>query len=475
MINNHPKTNVVPAICYINGSTWKSQGENRAKYGRFPMKNVALHNLGCKVNSYETEKLQQLLRENGFSIVPYDEKADIYIVNTCTVTNIADHKSRQMLHRAKAINPVALVVALGCYVDSDKGKVDADPLIDLAIPNSLKDNLIPILQQEIARLKKQGDSIICKAEDRSVMQKIAKGTNHRHTRAFLKIQDGCNQFCTYCIIPYVRGRVISRRKDEILREAARLVASGVKEIVLTGIHICSYGTDCPENGDLFSLLEALCTMENMCRIRLGSLEPGSMTREHVSRLGKLPNLCPHFHLSLQSGCEETLRRMNRHYTPGEYYQSLEYLRSTFDHPAITTDVIVGFPGETEGEFQETYRFLEKANLYELHVFPYSRRKGTIAAGMADQVPGNVAKERSNCLMALSAEHAKAYRSCYIGKEVPVLFEENKEFLGNAYYIGHTPNYLKVGIISRENLENTVQNVEISGFLSDEILNSVTFH
>jgi threonylcarbamoyladenosine tRNA methylthiotransferase MtaB len=434
------------------------------------MKNVALHNLGCKVNSYEMEKLKQLLQENGFSIVPYDERADIYIVNTCTVTNIADHKSRQMLHRAKTLNPDALVVALGCYVDSDRKKVEEDPLIDLAIPNALKNDLLPILQKEIADRTYGDTNTAIEVGD----SHLHKGLRH-HTRAFLKIQDGCNQFCTYCIIPYVRGRVTSRSRDEILEEARALAAEGVQEIVLTGIHICSYGSDSPENGDLFSLLEALCHMEHMCRIRLGSLEPGSMTREHVQRLGALPRLCPHFHLSLQSGCGETLHRMNRHYTPGEYFQSLEYLRSTIDHPAITTDVIVGFPGETEREFQETYRFLEKANLYELHVFPYSRRKGTIAANMADQVPSKIAKERSARLMALSAAQAKAYRSYYIGHDVPVLFEENKELGGDVYCIGHTPHYVKVGVKARSNLENTIQNVEISGFLTDEILNSVTFH
>jgi threonylcarbamoyladenosine tRNA methylthiotransferase MtaB len=415
------------------------------------------------------EKLQQLLQINGYSIVPYDEKADIYLVNTCTVTNIADQKSRQMLHRAKTLNPDALVVALGCYVDSDQEKVEADPLIDLGIPNALKDQLIPILRRELAKKSEQDEPM------EEVQEVSARKEQRHHTRAYLKIQDGCNQFCSYCIIPYVRGRVTSRSKEEILKEAGELAAQGIKEIVLTGIHVCSYGSDSPENGDLFSLLETLCGMKNMCRIRLGSLEPGSMTREHVRRLGELPHLCPHFHLSLQSGCDETLRRMNRHYTTGEYYQSLEYLRLAFDHPAITTDVIVGFPGETEAEFEETFRFLEKADLYELHVFPYSRRKGTIAAKMADQVPSKRAKERSAKLMALSAKQAKVYRSRYIGQEVSVLFEGNKVIQGNAYCIGHTPNYVKVGIRARDNLVNTVQNIEISGYLTDEILNSVTFH
>jgi threonylcarbamoyladenosine tRNA methylthiotransferase MtaB len=473
MIINHPEMNDVPAISYLTGLTWKSQGENNTKNERIPMKNVALHNLGCKVNSYEMEKLHQLLQENGFSIVPYDERADIYIVNTCTVTNIADHKSRQMLHRAKALNPDALVVALGCYVDSDRDKVEGDPLIDLAIPNALKSNLMPILQKEIAK-RTYGGMNTAANETETGESFLHKGRLH-HTRAFLKIQDGCNQFCTYCIIPYVRGRVTSRSRDEILEEAKALVAGGVQEIVLTGIHICSYGSDSQGNGDLFSLLEDLCYMEPMCRIRLGSLEPGSMTLEHIKRLGALPHLCPHFHLSLQSGCGETLRRMNRHYTPGEYYQSLEYLRSTFDHPAITTDVIVGFPGETEREYEETYRFLEKANLYELHVFPYSRRKGTIAANMAGQVPAKIAKVRSARLMALSASQAKSYRSYYIGHEVSVLFEENKELGGDVYCVGHTPHYVKVGVKARNNLVNTIQKVEISGLLTDEILNSVTFH
>jgi threonylcarbamoyladenosine tRNA methylthiotransferase MtaB len=456
------------------------------------MKSVALHNLGCKVNAYETDKLQQLLQENGFTIVPYDERADIYIVNTCTVTNIADKKSRQMLHRAKTLSPDALVVAVGCYVDSGAEKIEKDPLIDVGIPNTQKQNIISILQEEMQKRESKtnkndstkpiwsigGNELNLRQENSLKSSKECHSQKlqvRQHTRAFLKIQDGCNQFCTYCIIPYVRGRVKSRTREEILGEARKLCEGGVQEIVLTGIHICSYGSDSPQNGDLFSLLEELDQIDNLTRIRLGSLEPGRITAENVKRMGKLSKLCPHFHLSLQSGCGETLRRMNRHYTPGEYYQSLEYLREAFDHPAITTDVIVGFPGETEKEFQETLFFLQKANLYELHVFPFSRRQGTIADTMANQVPGKIAKERSIKLLELTKEQSKDYRSHYIGQEVQVLFEEDKSLWGTKYCIGHTPNYVKVAVKTRNNLVNTIKKVKISGFLTEEILNSSTFH
>ncbi len=456
------------------------------------MKNVALHNLGCKVNSYELDVVQQMLQENGYKIVPFDEKADIYIVNTCTVTNIADRKSRQMLHRAKAKNPEAIVVAVGCYVQTDPDAVVADECIDLAIGNNRKKELVSILEEYLReRDKTLHDTTILDLNNHYEYEEMTLKKTAEHTRAYIKIQDGCNQFCTYCIIPYARGRVRSRHYEDIRREIEGLVEAGYQEIVLTGIHISSYGIDFEkeawENGiskevlktegrhdysghsKLIDLIERVHDIEGIRRIRIGSLEPRIVTKEFAQRLVALPKICPHFHLSLQSGCDATLKRMSRHYTAQEYLQSVDILRGVFDRPAITTDVIVGFAQETEEEFEETKAFLEKVAFYEMHIFKYSKRKGTIAAGLPGQVPDERKTLRSNILLELEKEQSKAFRAHYVGREAEVLFEETKQINGVAYQLGHTKDYVKVALLSEENLANQIRLVKISGFLTDEIL------
>ena len=444
------------------------------------MKNVALHNLGCKVNAYEIDVMQQKLSEKGYNIVPFDNKADIYIINTCTVTNIADRKSRQMLHRAKAKNPDAVVVAVGCYVQTGKENVEKDPAIDLAIGNNRKSEIVEILEKFLKEREESfeqressyhGIDVIdinapCEYEDMTLKQTA------EHTRAYIKIQDGCNQFCTYCIIPYARGRVRSRRMEEIIGEIEGLARNGYQEIVFTGIHISSYGVDFKNGTTLMTLLEKVHEIEGITRIRLGSLEPRIVTDEFAKKLGKMSKICPHFHLSLQSGCDDTLKRMNRHYTAGEYFECVNRLRKHFDHPAITTDVIVGFPGETEEEFGRTKEFLEKIKFYEMHIFRYSKRQGTIAAGMKEQVPENVKATRSNELLAMEKAQSKEFRTRYINEVEEVLFEEIKNIDGKEYQIGHTTRYVKVAklIGSKEtDLSNRRINGRIKDFLTDEIL------
>jgi len=466
------------------------------------MKNVALHNLGCKVNSYELDVVQQMLQENGYNIVPFDQKADIYIVNTCTVTNIADRKSRQMLHRAKAKNPQAIVVAVGCYVQTDKDIVEKDECIDLAIGNNRKKDLVSILEEYLRERgllavpeekvdKTLHNTTILDLNNTYEYEEMTLKKTAEHTRAYIKIQDGCNQFCTYCIIPYARGRVRSRHYEDIRREIEGLVKVGYQEIVLTGIHISSYGIDFEEEAwkqgnsievlktegrhdysgksKLMDLIEKLHDIEGIQRIRIGSLEPRIVTEDFAKRLSALSKICPHFHLSLKSGCDATLKRMNRHYTAEEYLQSVELLRKYFERPAITTDVIVGFAQETEEEFLETKAFLEKISFYEMHIFKYSKRKGTIAAGLPGQVPDDVKTVRSNLLLELEKKQSKEFRAYFVGKEVEVLFEETKEIGGKAYQIGHTKDYVKVALLTEEELANQIRTVKISGFLTDEIL------
>lgn len=457
------------------------------------MKSVALHNLGCKVNAYEMDVMQQMLQEEGYVIVPFDEVADIYIVNTCTVTNIADRKSRQMLHQAKARNPKAIVVAVGCYVQTAGKEALSDDCVDLAVGNNRKKDLANILRDFLAEREgaEYGADVIdinapsCDYEEMTLKKPLG------HTRAYIKIQDGCNQFCSYCVIPYARGRVRSRRWEDIRQEVEGLARTGCKEVVLTGIHISSYGidfedeawergeslTDKRETGQrdygsrskLLDLLERISDVDGIERIRLGSLEPRIITEKSAARLAENRKLCPHFHLSLQSGCDDTLRRMNRHYTTAEYAAGVEYLRRAFSHPAITTDVIVGFPGETEQEFEETCEFLQRMNLYEIHIFKYSRRKGTRAADMPGQLTNAVQSERSGRLFALEKQQSRDFRSFYLGKEVTVLFEEKKEIDGETYYVGHTKEYVKVAKKTGENLSNRIMTGRIGGFLEDEIL------
>lgn len=401
---------------------------------------AALHNLGCKVNAYETEAMQQMLEEAGYEIVDFSQPADVYVINTCSVTNMADRKSRQMIHRARKQNPDAAVVAAGCYVQTAGEEIKQDLSIDLLIGNNKKTELLPMLEQFFAEHTHTVD-VIDINDGVSDYEEMHLTRTGEHTRAFLKVQDGCNQFCSYCIIPYARGRVRSRDPQSVYEETRTLAQNGYHEIVLTGIHLSSYGV-----GESFGLLELIRMVHDIPgieRIRLGSLEPRIITEEFVARLRALPKVCPHFHLSLQSGCDATLQRMNRKYTTEEYAHSCGLLRRAYGHPAITTDVIVGFPGETEEEFAQTEQFLQQIRFYEMHVFQYSKRHGTRAERMPDQVPEPIKKERSARLLALEAAQSKEYRDYYIGKQQTVLFEEAVEIGGARYMVGFTPEYVRV--------------------------------
>ena len=429
-------------------------------------KKVAFHTLGCKVNTYETDAMEQMLLSHGYEIVSFENQADIYIINTCSVTNMADRKSRQMLHKAKKKNPNAVVVAAGCYVQAAPKEVLADAGVDLVIGNNRKQDLVQILEDYFKEHREEAVIDINKEQE---YEELELDFVSDHTRAYIKVQDGCNQFCSYCIIPYTRGRVRSRAKQDVISEIKRIAKNGTKEVVLTGIHLSSYGKDLKDGTDLLDLIKAVQEVDGIQRIRLGSLEPRIITLEFAQELRKLDKFCPHFHLSLQSGCEATLKRMNRHYTPEEYYEKCELLREVFEHPAITTDVIVGFPGETEEEFEETYRFLEKVNFYEMHVFKYSKRKGTRAAEMENQVPEPIKTKRSNILLELTRECSKRYRSFWIGREVNVLLEEKIVLDGEVYTVGHTKEYVKAAV-KGEFSSNTFITGKINGFLNEEIVN-----
>ena len=416
------------------------------------MKKVALHNLGCKVNAYETEAMQEMLENHGYEIVPFKEGADIYIINTCTVTNMADRKSRQMLHRAKKMNPEAIVVATGCYVQAQEENGQVDECIDIIIGNNKKKDLIEILENHIE--KSVIDINHTKEYEEMHLSKTAE-----HTRAYIKVQDGCNQFCTYCIIPFARGRVRSRAKEDVICEVTDLAKNGYQEVVLTGIHLSSYGVDL-ENENLLSLILAVHEVDGIERIRLGSLEPRIITEEFAKTIGSLPKMCPHFHLSLQSGCDETLRRMNRRYTSEEYYEKCELLRKYFDNPALTTDVIVGFPGETEEEFEKSRAFVDKVDFYETHIFKYSKRQGTKAAVMENQIPEQVKTARSNIMLEMDEDKRTKYELGFVGKDVEVLFEEEMHKNGACFWVGHTKEYVKIALQREENLQNQLANVRI---------------
>ncbi len=432
------------------------------------MKSVALHNLGCKVNSYEIDVMQQRLQESGYKIVPFDEAADVYIINTCTVTNIADRKSRQMIHRARRLNPDAVVVAAGCYVQTAGEAVWQDGAVDIAVGNNRKKDIVSILEEYWQAQQPAADVIdIGTVREYEEMQ---LSHTAEHTRAYIKIQDGCNQFCSYCIIPYARGRVRSRREEDIRREVQGIVDAGYKEIVLTGIHISSYGID-RGGSQLLQLIEKLHVIDGLERIRLGSLEPRIVTDDFAARISAMAKICPHFHLSLQSGCDSVLRRMNRHYTAGEYFQTTEALRRYYRDPAITTDVIVGFPGETEKEFHTTEEFVHKINFYEMHIFKYSKRQGTRAAQLKDQLTEADKSRRSEILMEAEKQMSYAYRAGYLHREVEVLMEEKKEINGRVYWIGHTPQYIKAAkaVGESSNLSNQIVRGEITEFLKDDIM------
>ena len=429
---------------------------------------VALHNLGCKVNAYETEAMQQMLEAAGYEIVPFEPGADIYVINSFSVTNIADRKSRQMLHKAKKMNPDAIVVAAGCYVQADTKKAEADASIDIIIGNNKKQELIPIL--ESYRTGHQKTTECVDINHTKEYENLEIDRTEEHTRAYLKVQDGCNQFCTYCIIPYARGRIRSKKTEDVVNEVKRLAASGCQEVVLTGIHLSSYGKERPEDQEnLLTLIQEVHQVDGIERIRLGSLEPGIITEEFAAAISSLPKVCPHFHLSLQSGCTTTLKRMNRRYTAEEYREKCEILRKYYPAPALTTDVITGFPGETEEEFEESRSFVDSIHFYETHIFPYSKREGTKAAGMPDQLTEQVKKERSRILIALGKEHQREYMEQFLGQEKEVLFEEQQTVEGQEYWTGHTMEYLKIAVISEENLENKRVVVQLREMIGQDLI------
>ena len=410
---------------------------------------VAIHSLGCKVNSYEAESMEQLLKQAGYTIVPFDENitADIYIINTCSVTNIADRKSRQMLHKSKKINPDAIVVAAGCYVNADTKKAAEDNAVDIVLGNNCKINIVEALENYYK--DKNNSEMVVDFKEKQEYEELKLDEVSTHTRAYIKIQDGCNQFCSYCIIPYTRGRIRSRDIDEIEEEVTKLVSKGFKEVVLTGIHLTSYGVD-NNKGSLLEVIMRLDKIEGLQRIRLGSLEPRVITEEFAKTLSSSKKICPHFHLSLQSGCDTVLKRMNRKYTTQEYYDKCCILRKYFNNPAITTDVIVGFPQETEEEFEATKVFLEKVHFYEMHIFKYSRRKGTVA----DRMEGQVDEKRSAILLELENKMSKEYRQQHIGKTEEVLIEEIVSENGKDYLMGFTPDYIRVKIACDTALDNS---------------------
>lgn len=432
---------------------------------------VALHNLGCKVNAYEIEAMQQLLEEAGYEIVPFEPGADIYVINTCTVTNIADRKSRQMLHKAKKMNPEAIVVATGCYVQTGGEKLEKDEAIDLVLGNNQKINIVEALA-EYAENKPGHGSHVIKINQTKEYEELSIDHTAEHVRAYIKVQDGCNQFCTYCIIPYARGRVRSRNIESVLKEVRALAEKGYKEVVLTGIHLSSYGVDFPEEKKetLLSLIRAVHEIEGIRRIRLGSLEPGIVTREFAEGIAALPKVCPHFHLSLQSGCDETLERMNRRYRSGEYRERCELLREVYGNPALTTDVIVGFPQESEEEFRKSYDFVDSIRFYETHIFKYSRRQGTKAAAMDGQLTEAEKSFRSEKMIELHHRHAGDYEKSMLGKNLEVLIEEEYTKDGRTWCLGHSREYIKTAVPKSEAYGvNDIVIVKAEGFLEDHIM------
>ena len=429
-------------------------------------KKVALHNLGCKVNSYETDAMTKILEENGYEIVDFKPGADIYIINTCTVTNIADRKSRQMLHKAKKMNPDAIVVAVGCYVQAAGDELKKDEAIDIVIGNNKKHSIVDILDAYYE--EKEIVSVIDIAKDKTYEEVFCINESNDHMRAFIKIQDGCNQFCSYCIIPYARGRVRSRKIEDMVNEVTALARKGFKEIVLTGIHLSSYGVDLEEEVTLLDAIIECTRIEGIERIRLGSLEPGIITEEFVETLSNEKKFCPHFHLSLQSGCDDTLQRMNRKYNAEEYYEKCCIIRKYFPNAAVTTDVIVGFPQETDEEFCKTEEFLKKVCFAEMHVFKYSKRNGTRAAVMPGQVNDSVKTQRSNALIALERKMHNEFLTKFIGENIEILVEEKVNVNDNEYYTGYTKEYVKVIIDSKdvEEIYNEIVSVKGKSIIVD---------
>lgn len=433
-------------------------------------KKVALHNLGCKVNAYEVEAMQQLLENAGYETVPFEEGADVYVINTCTVTNIADRKSRQMLHKAKKMNPDAIVVATGCYAQADTEKLKEDTAVDLILGNNQKTQIVEALEEYEKEHAKQVQVI--EINHTKEYEELSISSTAEHVRAYIKVQDGCNQFCTYCIIPFARGRVRSRKIEEVLSEVETLAAKGYKEVVLTGIHLSSYGVDFPkeERESLLSLIQAVSRVEGISRIRLGSLEPRIITEEFLEGIVKTGKVCPHFHLSLQSGCNKTLKNMNRRYSAQEYAEKCELIRKFYPAPALTTDVIVGFPQETEEDFEESYEFVKKIHFYETHIFKYSRRHGTKAASMDGQLTEAAKAQRSDRMLELHEIRAREYEEAMIGKKMELLLEEEIEIDGRPWYVGHSREYVRA-VISKTDAHrvNDLVTVKAVTFVRDHIL------
>lgn len=433
-------------------------------------KKVALHNLGCKVNAYEVEAMQQLLENAGYETVPFEEGADVYVINTCTVTNIADRKSRQMLHKAKKMNPDAIVVATGCYAQADTEKLKEDTAVDLILGNNQKTQIVEALEEYEKEHAKQVQVI--EINHTKEYEELSIASTAEHVRAYIKVQDGCNQFCTYCIIPFARGRVRSRKIEEVLSEVETLAAKGYKEVVLTGIHLSSYGVDFPkeERESLLSLIQAVSRVEGISRIRLGSLEPRIITEEFLEGIVKTGKVCPHFHLSLQSGCNKTLKNMNRRYSAQEYAEKCELIRKFYPAPALTTDVIVGFPQETEEDFEESYEFVKKIHFYETHIFKYSRRHGTKAASMDGQLTEAAKAQRSDRMLELREIRAREYEEAMIGKKMELLLEEEIEIDGRPWYVGHSREYVRA-VISKTDAHrvNDLVTVKAVAFVRDHIL------
>ena len=433
-------------------------------------KKVALHNLGCKVNAYEVEAMQQLLEKAGYEIVPFTEGADVYLINTCTVTNITDRKSRQMLHKAKKMNPDAIVVAAGCYAQADTEKLKEDNAVDLILGNNQKTQIVEVLEEYEKEHSKQVQVI--EINHTKEYEELSIEQTAEHVRAYIKVQDGCNQFCTYCIIPFARGRVRSRKIADVLREVETLASKGYKEVVLTGIHLSSYGVDFSkeERESLLSLIQAVSKVEGIQRIRLGSLEPRIITEEFLEGIVATGKVCPHFHLSLQSGCNKTLKNMNRRYSAQEYAEKCELIRKYYPAPALTTDVIVGFPMETEEDFEESYEFVKNIHFYETHIFKYSRRHGTKAAAMDGQLTEAVKTQRSEKLLELHDIRAKEYEEAMIGKTIELLLEEEIEEDGKMWYVGHSREYVRAVIEKTEAHQvNDLVEAKVTGFVTDHLL------
>ena len=446
------------------------------------MRTIAFHNLGCKVNSYETEAMAQKCIEKGYQIVDFEQKADIYVVNTCSVTNIADRKSRQMLHKAKKQNPDSVVVAVGCFVQANPEEVAKDEAIDLIVGNNKKKDLFEILEEYLSKKAIPTEKIITDVHHCDY-EELKINKSEEHSRVFVKIQDGCDRYCTYCIIPYVRGNLRSRKPEDVVSEIKEIAANGYREVVITGIHLSSYGKDFLKDGKpsldytvnseyLINLLKDINDIEGIDRIRIGSFEPMILSEDFVSKLSKISKLCPHFHISLQSGCDSVLKRMNRHYDTKAFYEKTVLLRKYFPGCALTTDVIVGFPGETEDEFETTYKYLTKIKFFETHIFPYSRRKGTVADKMPGQLTMNEKKARVSKLLELDAKLSREYREGKLGETDNIIVEEIKTINGANYFVGHTPEYVMVALKEDDSISKLIGHtvkVKLDKMLTDEVV------